>query len=369
MDLQQHFEQVRQLIRRGQSSALQQVYAAQLNIYWQVGAYVCYRLQNAEWGERTVEQLANWLKEKEPTLKGFDRRSLYRMKEFFQVWRELDWKALKRDGSIVAETSLVHLQLDQNQSNAFVASLSPQMAEFPNILASLNWSHHLELLSKTRNLEERVFYLLLAIKERYSVRELRRQIDSGLYERQKLSKGRLTEYQHPNADIIPHIFRDKYIFEFLDLPESFTEGDLQKALIKRLKQFILEIGKDFIFMSEGYRIQVGMQDFFLDLLFFHRELQCLVAFELKVTQFQPEYLGKLNFYLEALDREVKKLHENPSIGVLLCTAKNEEVVEFALSRNISPALIAEYETKLIDKSLLQRMLHEWTENIAPGTGV
>lgn len=253
----------------------------------------------------------------------------------------------------------------QNQSDAIVSPASTQIGEFPNMLASLNWSHHIELLSKTKNLEERIFYLFLAVKERYSVKDLRRQIDSGLYERQKLSKGRLMEYQHPNAEIIHHIFRDKYIFEFLDLPEPFSEGDLQKALVKRLKQFILEIGKDFTFMSEGYRIQVGKQDFFLDLLFFHRELQCLVAFELKVTQFQPEYLGKLNFYLEALDREVKKAHENPSIGVLLCTSKDQEVVEFALSRNISPALIAEYETKLLDKNLLQRMLQEWAGNIGP----
>jgi predicted nuclease of restriction endonuclease-like (RecB) superfamily len=324
MDLQQHFEQVRQFIRRGRSNALQAAYTEQLIAYWQVGAYVYYRLQNAEWGEKTVEHLAIWLKENEPTLKGFDRRSLYRMKEFFQTWHELDWKTLKKDGTVIVATVSPQLQSIINQANEFVVTATPQISEFPNILASLNWSHHIE----------------------------------------KLSKARLTA-QHPSADIIPQIFRDKYIFEFIDLPDSFTEEDLQKAFVKRLKQFILEIGRDFTFIGEEYRIQVGMQDYFLDLLFFHRELQCLVAFELKITSFKPEYLGKLNFYLEALDREVKKPHENPSIGVLLCTAKNKEVVVFALSRNISPALIAEYETKLIDKNLLRRMLHEWTENIVP----
>jgi predicted nuclease of restriction endonuclease-like (RecB) superfamily len=310
-----------------------------------------------------VAQLAVWLKEKEPTLKGFDRRSLYRMKEFFQTWRELDWKALKKDGSVILATVSPQLQLNDNQYTKIVETVSPQTEEFPNILASLTWSHHIEILGRTGNLGEKIFYLLLVARERYSVRDLKRQIDSGLYERQKLSKARLTENQHPNADIISQIFRDKYIFEFIDLPDPHTENDLQKALVRRLKQFILEIGRDFTFMGEEYRIQVGMQDYFLDLLFFNRELQCLVAFELKITSFQPEYLGKLNFYLEALDREVKKPLENPSIGVLLCTAKNNEVVEFALSRNISPALVAEYETKLIDKNLLRRMLHEWTENI------
>jgi predicted nuclease of restriction endonuclease-like (RecB) superfamily len=365
MDLQQHFEQVRQLIRRGQRRALQSAYAEQLNVYWQVGAYVYHRLQNAEWGEKTVEHLASWLSVKEPTLKGFGRRSLYRMKDFYQTWHVLDWDALKKDGSIIVSTPLTQLQLTDQQISTTLGTVTSKVRELPKILAGLNWSHHINILGKTKDLEEQLFYLLLSIKEKYTVKELQRQLNSGLFERQKLSRQQLSGTQHPNAEIIPHIFRDKYIFEFLDLPEPHSESDLQKGLVKRLKQFILEIGRDFTFMGEEYRMQVGMQDYFLDLLFFHRELQCLIAFELKITSFQPEYLGKLNFYLEALDREVKKPHENPSIGVLLCTARDKEVVEFALSRNISPTLIAEYETKLIDKDLLRRMLHEWTENMAP----
>jgi len=219
-------------------------------------------------------------------------------------------------------------------------------------------------MSKTRNLEEKVFYLLLSIKEKYTLRELRRQLDTGLYERQKLSTQQLPGKHHPEADSIPKVFRDKYIFEFLDLPEPHTEIDLKKGLVKRLKQFILEIGKDFTFIGEEYRLQVGKQDFYLDLLFYHRELQCLVVFELKTTGFQPEFLGKLNFYLEVVDTEIKKGHEKPSIGVLLCTANDKDIVRFAMSRNISPALVAEYETRLIDKNLLQQMLQEWMDDIA-----
>jgi predicted nuclease of restriction endonuclease-like (RecB) superfamily len=354
MDTQQHFDHIRQLIRRGQNKALQLVNTEQLIIYWQIGAYIHARLQTSEWGEKTVEQLAAWLKEKEPILKGFDKRSLYRIKEFYSVWHTVDWAELSS-----SKTQNIH-----NQYTKFVVTLSPQFINFPHILSSLTWSHHIELLSQTKTVEEKVFYLLLAVREQYSVRDLRRQIRSGLYERQKLSNKQLAGNAHPSAAIIPKIFRDKYIFEFLDLPDPYTETDLQKGLVRRLKQFVLELGKDFIFMGEQHRTQVGMQDFFLDLLFFHRELQCLVAFELKTTVFQPEYLGKLNFYLEALDREVKKPHENPSIGVLLCTAKDKEVVEFALSRNVSPSLVAEYETKLIDKGLLRRMLQEWADDIA-----
>ena len=142
---------------------------------------------------------------------------------------------------------------------------------------------------------------------------------------------------------------------------------MQKALVAKLKKFLLELGRDFAYMGEEYRLIVGMKDFHSDLLFFHRELQCLVAFELKTTEFEPEYLGKLNFYLEALDRDVKKPHENPSIGVLLCKTKNQEVVEYALSRNMSPALVAEYQTRVIDKGVLKKLLHEWTENIESNT--
>jgi hypothetical protein len=159
-----------------------------------------------------------------------------------------------------------------------------------------------------------------------------------------------------NQDI-SNIFKDSYVFEFLNFPEPHSEGSLQKALLAQMKKFILELGRDFLFVGEQYRLQVGNSDFFIDLLFYHRGLQCLVAFELKADKFKPEHLGQLNFYLEALDRDVKKENENPSIGILLCKDKDYEVVEYALSRNLSPALVAEYRTQLPDKSLLQKKLH------------
>lgn len=217
------------------------------------------------------------------------------------------------------------------------------------------------ILSKTKSVEEREFYIRLCIKDRYSSRELERQIDSCYFERYMLSDGKasaaLTEL-YPEA---PRIFRDSYIFEFLNLPDKHLEKDLQKALIHNLKKFILELGKDFIFIGEEYKLQVGNSDFYIDLLFYHRELSCLVAFELKIDSFKPEYLGKLNFYLEALDRDVKKPHENPSVGIILCKDKDDDIVEYALSRNLSPTLVADYNTKLIDKRLLQKKLHELFE--------
>jgi hypothetical protein len=168
---------------------------------------------------------------------------------------------------------------------------------------------------------------------------------------------------HPEGS---SILKDSYLIDFLNLPDGHSEQDLESALVSNLRRFLTELGSDFAFVGEQVRLQVGGKDFALDLLFFHRGLNCLVAVELKIDEFQPEYLGKLEFYLEALDRNVRKSHEKPSIGVLLCATKDNEVVEYALSRSASPALIAEYQTKLPDKRLLQQKLHEFYQLALPG---
>ena len=167
------------------------------------------------------------------------------------------------------------------------------------------------------------------------------------------------------------IFKDSYVFEFLDLPVPHKEQDLQQALVASLKDFILELGTGFTFIGQEYRLQIGNDDFAVDLLFFHRHLQCLVAFEIKNRKFQPADLGQLEFYLEALDQTAKLPDENPSIGVLLCREKDDEVVRLALNRTLSPTVIAEYETKLIPKELLRQKINEFYEllegvNLFPG---
>jgi len=175
-------------------------------------------------------------------------------------------------------------------------------------------------------------------------------------EREKLSP--VVREIHPDAE---NIFKDVYLVNFLDIPESHTESDLQKGLVANLKKFLFELGRDFCFIGEEFQVQVGGKDFYIDLLFFHRGLSCLVAFELKINDFKPEHLGKLPFYLEALDRDVRGEHEKTSVGVLLCKSKDEEVVEYALSRTLSPALMSEYQTRLPDKNMLRLKLHEFYE--------
>ena len=315
------FSEVTRLIDSARQRAYQAVNTTLIELYWQVGAYLSRKIADAEWGEGVVEQLAQHLASTQPGLKGFTRRNLFRMRQFYDVYRE------------------------------------PQLVTA--LLTQLPWTHNLIILSRSKRPEEREFYLKMAAQEKWSSRELERQYDTALFERVVLTPTKvspLVTQIHPDAQ---NIFKDSYLVEFLDLPAAHLEGDLQRGLLSQLKQFLLELGRDFCFVGNEYPLQVGKQDFALDLLLFHRGLNCLVAIELKTVRFSPEHIGQLNFYLEALDRDHKKAHEKPAIGLLLCASKDDEVVEYALSRSLSPALVAQYQTQLPDKKLLQAKLHEF----------
>ena len=227
------------------------------------------------------------------------------------------------------------------------------------LVTQISWTNHLLIMSGSKTPDERHFYMALCAKEHYSKRELERQIGTSYYERSMISA------KKPMPESVSHDVResilDTYVLEFLDLPEQFSEKNLRKAIIENLKQFILEFGRDFTFIGEEYRVQVGNTDFFIDLLFYNRALSCLVPIELKIGKFKPEHIGQINFYLEALDRDVKKPNENPSVGVILCASKDDAVVEYALSRSMSPTLVADYRLCLPDKTLLQNKLRELTE--------
>ncbi|MBL8207520.1 MAG: DUF1016 family protein [Blastocatellia bacterium] len=320
------FLEVVELIQQARQKAFQAVNTALIDLYWRVGEYISRKLATAAWGEGVVKQLAAYIAQHHPDLKGFTRPNLFRMRQFFEAY-----------------------QHDEK--------VSPLVRQLP-------WTHNLIILSQCKRPEEREFYLRLCSKERWSKRELERQITNALFERAVLNPPKvsaLLQQLHAEAETI---FKDSYLVDFLALPEKHSEADLQRGLVAHLRRFIIELGRDFCFVGEQYVLQVGKEDFRIDLLFFQRELQALVGFELKIGKFKPEYLGQLEFYLEALDRDVRKPHERPSIGVLLCASKDDEVVEYALSRSLSPALIAEYQTQLPDKKLLQAKLHEFYEQAA-----
>ena len=315
------FNEVVQLIAAARQRAMQSVNTTLIELYWQVGAIISRKIEAAEWGDGVVEQLARHIATTQPGLRGFTRPNLFRMRQFYETYR----------------------------GDEIVSALPRQ----------LPWTHNLIILSQSKRAEEREFYLRMAVQEKWSSRDLERQLKTALFERTVLQpvkvSAALTQMQ-PQA---LSVFKDAYMVEFLGLPEGHDEADLHSGLLARLKAFLIELGRDFCFVGSEFPLQVGGRDFALDLLFFHRGLNCLVAIELKVGRFEPEYLGKLVFYLEALDRDARKPHENPAIGVLLCASKDDEVVEYALSRTASPALIAEYQTQLPDKALLQAKLHEF----------
>lgn len=317
--LQQNFSEIILIIKNSRNKAIKAVNKELINLYWNIGEYIYNRIEASDWGQGVVKELANYIKTHEPELKGFSDKNLWRMKQFYEVYKDLP-------------------------------KLSP-------LLREISWSHNLAIFSRCKSLDEKEFYLRKSIENSYSFRELDRQISSSFFERSTYTNMKLSTVLreiYPNAG---QVFKDEYIFEFLNIKEPYSENNLQKKLIAQMKNLILELGRDFLFISEEFKIEVGTQDFYIDLLFYHRDLQCLVALELKTDKFKPEHLGQLNFYLEALDRDVKKENENPSIGILLCKDKDNEVVEYALSRSLSPTMVAEYKTKLPEKKLLEQKIH------------
>ena len=307
------------LIETHRQNAYRKINEELVSMYYEVGKYLSEKVIKEKWGSKVIENFAHEIKNLYPNLKGFDRTGLFRMAQFYETYCD----------------------------NEIIAPLVRQ----------ISWTNNILIFSHKSSIEEKEFYIRLCIKNNYSKRELERQIASNYYERYLISKENtlesyeklIDEEDSPNTRLL-----DIYSLEFLDLPNNYKEKDLKNAIVDNMKDFILEIGKDFSFIGKEYRVVVGGIDFFIDLLFYNRYLKCLFAFELKVGEFKPEYVSKMNFYLEALDRSVKKEDENQSIGMILCSSKNRTIVEYSMTRNTSPLVIAEYNTKILNKDLLKK---------------
>jgi predicted nuclease of restriction endonuclease-like (RecB) superfamily len=323
------FAEIVGLIEQARQRAYQAVNTELVGLYWQIGQYISAKLATAEWGEGVVDSLAQHLARTVLGMRGFSAQNLWRMRQLFEAYRD-------------------------------EPKLSP-------LVRGLPWTHNLIILGQSKRAEEREFYLRMAVQQRWGKRELERQIRLAAFEHAVLTPPKLSPaVRDIHGDAAADAFKDAYSLEFLALPAGHSEADLHRGLVSRLQTFLIELGRDFCFVGSEFPLQVGGRDFALDLLFFHRGLNCLVAIELKVDRFEPEHLGKLNFYLEALDRDMRKPHENPAIGVLLCASRDAEVVEYALSRTLSPALVAQYQTQLPDKRLLAAKLHEFYAMNAAG---
>jgi predicted nuclease of restriction endonuclease-like (RecB) superfamily len=355
----QEFQQVHGIISLHRTRALHTVNNESLLTAWEIGAYVSDRLKNAAWGSKTVMQLSEYLRTQDRTLRGFGRRTIYNMVAFYDTYSSIQFveyqDKLKLNEFVPSETA----QLGEEQ---IVQSM---IAQFPNFLNLTTLTSHFKILDACRTIEERIFYVLYSHKERLNTRELQRCLKNHTFasltgDKHNLSKG-LKEIYPQSAPML----KDAVFVDFLGLPQKHSEKRLQHSILDNMKDFVLEMGKDFLFVGSEYPLQVGNSTFKVDLLFFHRGLQCLVAIELKTNKFKPEYMGQLEFYLEALDRDVRRSNENPSIGILLCQEADRSVVEYAMSRSLSPTMIAEYQRQLIPKEVLQQSLEEFTQFLKP----
>lgn len=364
------FAEVIDNIQQHKSHASQVVNNEILLTAWYVGKYVSEKLKTEEWGNKVVSQLSEFIRSNHPEIKGFSRSSIYNMVMLYDEYSSKSFKTAveKYLGSQFVQP--LAAQIGDNVSESSYKIMKPTMdkqivqmpsGQFPNILFLTTLSNHYDILCRCKSFEKRLFYILYAHKERLSHKELQRAITTQTYEtllsdKNNMSKGLLETY--PNS---PIIFKDTYFVDFLNLPKKHSEKRLKNGLLEHMKQFILELGKDFIFMDQEYPLTVGASTYKADLLFFHRGLQALVAVELKKTKFHPRGLGQLEFYLEALDRDVKRSNENPSIGIILCPDVDKVVVEYAMSRSMSPTMVAEYKRILIPQEKMQQQLREFCQ--------
>lgn len=371
--LEKQFEYVNSLIEQHRSSAIAKVNMEALQTNWEVGQYISQQLKSAHWGAKVVSDLADYLKRMNPRRKGYGKRNLYNMVSFYETYSsesflgfignlhlddlvQLPLSQLKAHG----QNEIVQSVTAQSEGGAIVQSTPAQFElPFPAILAITSFTNHIEILNRCKSNEERVFYMLYSYRERLKSRELRRCIVSQTYST-LLDKDKMLSPQllrdYPRSE---YLLKDKAVVDFLGLPAKHNEHHLHKGLLEHMKEFILELGKDFLFVDSEYGVQVGGSTKRIDLLFYHRALQCLVAIELKAVDFQPEFVGKMDMYLEALDRDVKRDNENPSIGIILCPSADRSMVEYTLSRSLSPTMVAEYQRKLIPQEVMRRSLEEY----------
>lgn len=355
--IEQQFAIVDSIIAIHHSSAIANVNIETLLTCWEILQYISFQMRNANWGNNVVGELADYLKRINPQRRGYSRRNLYNMVKFYETYNNAQFTTLTQTLPL---SELVQLPTAQTKASEFVQLPTAQiMAPLPAVLSVTTFTNHVEILNRCRTNEERVFYMLYAAQNRLKAEELRRcivsQTYSSLMSKEKMMSPLLKGYSKG----VDFMLKDKAVVDFLNLPRRYNEHHLHKGILEHMKEFILELGKDFLFVDSEFPVEVGGKSRRIDLLFFHRALQCLVAIELKAVDFEPEFVGKMDMYLEALDRDIKRDNENPSIGIILCPSADRSAVEYTLSRSLSPTMVAEYQRKLIPQEVMKRSLEEY----------
>lgn len=371
---------VAKLIANSRQKALATANRELVLLYWRIGAVIVHQQETASWGDGVVEQLAADLRTEFPDMRGFSRANVFQMRQLVREYREIDvWITRENATQPITEQHVVlpHKKVATvsglfdvppavSESDKIVQTASGQFSlggfapEFGQCILNLSWSHHITLLSRCDTSAERYFYLKMSIRERWSVRELRRQIDSALFTRYMSVRDEPEKCLPDSAesgDLLP--FKDHYVLEFLGLDEEHSERELRHAILANLRDFFLEFGRDLAFVGEEYPLTVGSETFRIDLVFFHRRLQCLIAVELKIGVFKPEYVGKSLFYTAALDDQIRLPDEKPSLGLILCKDADHVQVRLTLSAAAEQIGVATYQTALPDESLLRQRLEQF----------
>ncbi len=305
-------------IRTAQTKAALSVNRELIALYFDIGRLLVEKQETLKWGDAVISQIARDLKREFPALTGFSQRNLYRMRLFFLAYRD---------------------------TGPTVPQPVGQSPILPQAVAKIPWGHNILLLEKEKDPQKRLWYAEKTIENGWSRAVLTYQLETDLYARQTSEhKSRNFDRTLPpiQSDLAAALLKDEYVFDFLSLAEDAKERDLEAALLLRIRDFLLELGQGFAFMGSQYHLEVGGQDFYVDLLFYHHKLRCLVAIDLKIEDFAPSFVGQLGFYLAVLDDKVKHPQDGPTIGLLLCKNRNHIVVEYALSNNTQPMAVADY---------------------------
>lgn len=316
---------VKRRIQLAQIKAAVRVNQELLTLYWELGEQIIEKQSEAKWGDGFLEQMSRDLLDEFPDLKGLSKRNLELMRQWVSFWNPIGQQAVAPIAKQVAS------QLD---SNEFVRQL----------VAQIPWWHNVLIIQKISDIPEALFYVRKTIENNWSRAVLTHQIESGLYQRDGKA---ITNFEAtlpaPQSDLAIQTLKDPYNFDFLMLRERHDEKELEDALTDHLTRFLLELGAGFSFLGRQYRLEVGGDEFFIDLLFYHVRLHCYVVVELKTDKFKPEFAGKLNFYISAVDGELKGGQDNPTLGILICKSKNDTVVEYSLKDVHKPIGVSEYQ--------------------------
>jgi len=325
-----------------------------LSLYYGIGKYISENSRNHFWGTNAIETISIQLQQELPGLRGFSLVNLKRMRQFYEAWEGIFVNRQSATGEF-RPLSTDEIEIDLLIVNRPLPTDDLRSSDLESFL-SIGFTHHYELLIKTNSLEERLFYIQHCANEFWSVEKLKYNLKSNLYtKRGKLPnnfKTTISDIDLQRKALLS--FKDEYLLDYINIESPDDEPDervLESAIVSNIRKFIMSLGKDFSFIGNQYRLIVEEQEYFIDLLFFNRQLQCLVAIELKRGDFKPEYLGKMNFYLSALDDLVRLPHENRSIGIILCKSQKQNIVEYAFRDMTKPMGVATYKvaTELPDE--------------------